>query len=67
MSTQQKMLLGIDAGGTFTDFVLVRFEPHASISVHKTLSTPEAPERAILQGIKAMGIESHLDLYLIHI
>tara|TARA_B110000858_G_scaffold198464_1_gene265347 strand:+ start:12906 stop:14912 length:2007 start_codon:yes stop_codon:yes gene_type:complete len=69
MSTQQKMLLGIDAGGTFTDFVLVRFEPNVSISVHKTLSTPDAPERAILQGIKAMGIESHLDdgsLQLIH-
>lgn len=69
MSTQQQMLLGIDAGGTFTDFVLVRLEPTISISVHKTLSTPDAPERAILNGIKAMGLESHLDagsLKLVH-
>lgn len=69
MSTQQKMLLGVDAGGTFTDFVLVRFEPTVSVSVHKSLSTPDAPERAILNGIKAMGLESHLDdgsLQLIH-
>lgn len=69
MSLQQQMLLGIDAGGTFTDFVLVRLEPTVSISVHKTLSTPDAPERAILNGIKAMGLESHLDdgsLQLVH-
>jgi len=32
MSSQQKMLLGIDAGGTFTDFVLVRLEPTVGIS-----------------------------------
>ena len=69
MSTQQKMLLGIDAGGTFTDFVLVRLEPTVSVSVHKTLSTPAAPEHAILNGIKAMGLEPHLDdgsLQLVH-
>lgn len=69
MSSQQQMLLGIDAGGTFTDFVLVRLEPIVSISVYKTLSTPDAPERAILNGIKAMGLESHLDdgsLQLVH-
>ena len=69
MSTQQKMLLGIDAGGTFTDFVLVRLEPTVSISVHKILSTPKAPERAILNGIKAMGLEPHLSdgsLQIVH-
>lgn len=69
MSLQQQMLLGIDAGGTFTDFVLIRFEPAVTISVHKTLSTPDAPERAILNGIHAMGLESHLDdgsLQIVH-
>lgn len=69
MSLQQQMLLGIDAGGTFTDFVLVRFEPTVTISVHKTLSTPDAPERAILNGIQAMGLESYLadgSLQLVH-
>lgn len=69
MTLQQQMLLGIDAGGTFTDFVLVRLEPQVTLSVHKTLSTPEAPEQAILDGIRAMGLESHLNdgsLRLIH-
>ena len=61
MSSQQQMLIGIDAGGTFTDFVLVRLEPIVSVRVYKTLSTPDAPERAILNGIKAMGLEPHLD------
>jgi N-methylhydantoinase A len=61
MSSQQQMLIGIDAGGTFTDFVLVRLEPIVSVRVYKTLSTPDAPERAILNGIKAMGLESHLN------
>lgn len=60
MSVAQRMLLGIDAGGTFTDFVLVSLQPEVTISVHKTLSTPDAPERAILDGLRAMGLESHL-------
>ena len=42
------MLLGIDTGGTFTDFVLWH---DGGMRVHKVLSTPAAPERAILQGI----------------
>ena len=69
MNLTQHMLLGIDAGGTFTDFVLVRPEPVVSVEVYKTLSTPDAPEQAILHGIRAMGLESHLDdgsLQLIH-
>jgi N-methylhydantoinase A len=45
--------LGIDTGGTFTDFVL--FDGH-SLRVHKVLSTPEAPEQAILQGIAELGL-----------
>ncbi|GJM13077.1 MAG: N-methylhydantoinase A [Pseudohongiella sp.] len=69
MSSQQQMLLGIDAGGTFTDFVLVRIDASVSITVHKTLSTPNAPEQAILNGIRAMGLESKLgdgSLQIIH-
>lgn len=47
------MLLGVDTGGTFTDFVLLDGE---RLRVHKVLSTPDAPERAILQGIKELGL-----------
>jgi N-methylhydantoinase A len=49
-------LIGIDTGGTFTDFVL--FEG-GRLRIHKVLSTPEAPERAILQGVLDMGLEPH--------
>ena len=47
------LFLGIDTGGTFTDFVLV---DQQQIRVHKVLSSPDAPERAILQGIDELGI-----------
>ena len=54
--------LGVDIGGTFTDFVLFDGE---QVRVHKVLSTPSAPEMAILQGIKDLGLESE-SLQLIH-
>ncbi|MCK4865359.1 MAG: hydantoinase/oxoprolinase family protein [Gammaproteobacteria bacterium] len=46
-------LLGIDTGGTFTDFILYQ---EGSLITHKVLSTPKAPELAILQGIKDLGL-----------
>ena len=52
-----KMIIGIDAGGTFTDFVVVGFEPTLTVRIHKVLSTPEAPEKAIFQGIKDLELE----------
>ena len=47
------LVLGVDTGGTFTDFVLLDGD---GIRVHKVLSTPEAPERAILQGLEDLGL-----------
>ncbi len=48
------LLLGVDTGGTFTDFVLF---DGAALRIHKVLSTPHAPEEAILQGISDMGLD----------
>jgi N-methylhydantoinase A len=48
-------LIGIDTGGTFTDFVLWH---EGRVKVHKVLSTPTDPERAILQGIAELGLAS---------
>lgn len=45
--------LGVDTGGTFTDFALLR---NGELLTHKVLSTPESPELAILQGIEDMGL-----------
>ncbi|WP_018233487.1 hydantoinase/oxoprolinase family protein [Thioalkalivibrio thiocyanodenitrificans] len=55
--------LGVDTGGTFTDFVLW---DSGTLRVHKVLSTPQAPERAILQGIREMGLEDEPALAVIH-
>ena len=51
-------LLGVDTGGTFTDFVLLaESDGQAStLKIHKVLSTPKAPELAILQGIADLGL-----------
>lgn len=48
------LAIGIDTGGTFTDFVVV--DAHG-VRTHKVLSTPEAPERAILQGLGELGFD----------
>ena len=69
MSTTQQLqikYLGIDAGGTFTDFVLVSTE---GWRIHKVLSTPANPAHAILQGISELGLDNELStgqLYIIH-
>ncbi len=47
------LLLGVDTGGTFTDFVLLR---DGKLKIHKVLSTPEDPSKAILKGIKEMNL-----------
>ena len=55
-------LLGIDSGGTFTDFI---YYDGRELRVHKLLSSPEAPERAILQGLADLGL-GYQGLRLVH-
>ncbi len=43
--------LGIDTGGTFTDFVLLA---GSRVHLHKRFSTPDDPSRAVLEGIEAL-------------
>lgn len=45
--------IGIDVGGTFTDFVIWR---NGSLAVHKTPTTPEDQSLAILQGLQELGV-----------
>jgi N-methylhydantoinase A/oxoprolinase/acetone carboxylase beta subunit len=54
--------LGIDTGGTFTDFVLYR---QGELTTYKLPSTPHNPAEAILTGIKALGLDP-AHLILIH-
>lgn len=63
------ILLGIDAGGTFTDFVCIEPGSPPRLRVHKTLSTPDQPEQAILQGMNDLGInpaDQGIRLHIIH-
>ncbi|RLE01238.1 MAG: hypothetical protein DRI99_07640, partial [Candidatus Aminicenantes bacterium] len=46
---QKEFRLGIDTGGTFTDFVLFH---RGKLSTLKLPSTPHNPAAAILEGIK---------------
>src|SRR5215471_7770552 len=49
--------IGVDTGGTFTDFVVIR---DGRIEVFKELSTPQRPDDAIMKGlagIEQTGIE----------
>ena len=43
------MKLAFDTGGTFTDFAMA--DEDGTILLHKVLSTPDDPARAVLQGI----------------
>lgn len=44
-----RLMLGIDVGGTFTDFVLLD-EAEGTFQVGKVLTTPEDPSVGVLQG-----------------
>ncbi len=61
-----RILIGIDTGGTFTDFVLYR---NGQLKIHKVLSTPQAPEQAILQGLADLQGDasgSEMEVYIVH-
>ena len=47
-------LIGIDTGGTFTDFVWQ--DAGGRLHVHKELSTPHDPARAILNGLARLAL-----------
>ncbi len=59
------IIVGIDTGGTFTDFVVWR---DAQLTVHKVLSTPAAPEQAILKGLQELDLlnDTTRPLFIVH-
>lgn len=46
--------VGIDTGGTFTDFLVVRGD---EVRTHKVLSTPNNPADAVLAGLREAGVD----------
>jgi len=51
--------VGVDVGGTFTDLVTVR---NGAVQVRKTPSTPDAPERGVINGLEEARDDGGLDL-----
>ena len=53
------MILGVDTGGTFTDFV---WFDGRELHIHKVPSTPGRPDDAVMQGIAEMGLPQSFTL-----
>ncbi|MGC8973843.1 MAG: hydantoinase/oxoprolinase family protein [Thermoproteus sp.] len=51
-------LVGVDVGGTFTDFVVV--DKDGNIKTLKILSTPREPERAVIEGLSGLDFSEVL-------
>ena len=54
------LIIGVDVGGTFTDFVVLDLV--GNVCVHKDLSTPQSPEESLLQGLQDLKSEGQLPL-----
>lgn len=54
------MRLGIDIGGTFTDFILATED--GGLEVWKTPSTPAAPEEAVFNGVRELAEHQNLEI-----
>ena len=56
----ERCVLGVDVGGTFTDFTLIRLSD-AKVFYHKTPSTPDDPSRAVGDGIEELLARTSVD------
>ena len=50
---KERQLVGIDVGGTFTDFVWL---VDGRLEVHKAATTPADQSQAIVEGLAALGV-----------
>lgn len=55
------LIIGVDTGGTFTDFI---YKDGDEWGVHKRLSTPHDPSEAVIEGIK--HIAGDRDVQVVH-
>ena len=53
--------LGIDVGGTFTDFALLD-QAGKKLAIHKQLTTPSDPSIAVVDGIKEILRKNHVSI-----
>ena len=60
----KSLRVGVDIGGTFTDLV-VHDAALGTVEIHKVLTTPDDPAKAMLQGIDELGLATQID-FLVH-
>ena len=58
---QKRIRIGVDVGGTFTDFVLVD-EHRDMIFTGKQLTTPTDPGKAICEGVARIALEAGVEM-----
>lgn len=56
------MIIGIDIGGTFTDFAAI--DDNGRIHIRKRLTTPDDPARAVIDGLAEL--DAPLDAVIVH-
>lgn len=61
ISKSEPVVVGVDIGGTFTDFVVVR---EGALTIYKVPSTPADPSEAFLRGLDALSVR--LPARLVH-
>ena len=59
--SQARFRIGVDVGGTFTDFYVLD-ETSGAILTGKRPSTPDNPARAIIEGLQALASRHGIDL-----
>jgi N-methylhydantoinase A len=59
IGTSNRVRVGVDTGGTFTDFV---FEAGPDLRIFKLASTPDDPSRAIIEGLQRIAKETRSSL-----
>ncbi|MES1928495.1 5-oxoprolinase [Salinisphaera dokdonensis CL-ES53] len=55
--------LGVDTGGTFTDVIALQ---NGALAVYKIASTPEAPDAAVIDGVRHFAGDAAADWRIVH-
>src|SRR5699024_7020169 len=61
MELSKKLIVGIDIGGTFTDFVILK-QSSGEVFTWKALTTPQDPSKSVIEGLKECFINYNLKI-----
>ena len=61
MNIAHRYRIGVDIGGTFTDFALFD-DATGDVTTHKRLTTPQDPSAAVIDGIRTLAEEAEISV-----